>query len=273
VRVRTYCFPGFLRGLPGTSTRNHPHDPTTSKPVVPRGMDSYFSAVMGLRAALVGYVVPVPRCKTPRRSLGGLALVALVALVVTGCGAASSQQRASLHTSGEKRLLSLVARARVDASKHDGTAVHAVLGEFVSEVRTLNTSGQLSGTTAGKLDRAARLTAAQAQQQLHPAAVTNTATQTTTTQTTAVPTPDPGTTTVPAPATTPTSGAATGPSGPPSPAANTPAQNGQGDDQSGPPGRGHGHAYGHRYADDGSGWWGILSNWINSQNHGGGGGD
>jgi hypothetical protein len=30
-------FPGFLRGLPGTSTRNHPHDPTTSKPVVPRG--------------------------------------------------------------------------------------------------------------------------------------------------------------------------------------------------------------------------------------------
>jgi hypothetical protein len=226
---------------------------------------------MGLRAALVGYVVPVPRCKTPRWSLGGLALVALV---VAGCGAASSQQRASLHTSGEKRLLSLVARARVDASKHDGTAVHAVLGEFVSEVRTLNTSGQLSGTTAGKLDRAARLTAAQAQQQLHPAAAADTATQTTPAmQTTTVSTPDPETTTSPTPAATPTPGATTGPSGPPSPAANTPAQNGQGDDQSGPPGQGHGHAYGHRYADDGSGWWGILSNWINSQNHGGGGGD
>jgi hypothetical protein len=266
VRIRTYCFPGFLRGLPGPSTRNHPHDPTTSKPVVPRGMDSHFSAVMGLRAALVGYVVPVPRCKTPRWSLGGLALVALV---VAGCGAASTQQRASLHTSGEKRLLSLVARARVDASKHDGTAVHAVLGEFVSEVRTLNTSGQLSGTTAGKLDRAARLTATQAQQQLHPASAANTATQTTT-----VPAPDPGTITSTAPETTPTQGAATGPSGPPSPAANTPAQNGQGDAQSGPPARpGHGHAYGHRYADHGSGWWGILSNWINSQNHGGGGGD
>jgi hypothetical protein len=219
----------------------------------------------------VGYVVPVPRCKTPRWSLGGLALVALV---VAGCGAASSQQRASLHTSGEKRLLSLVARARVDASKHDGTAVHAVLGEFVSEVRTLNTAGQLSGTTAGKLDRAARLTAAQAQQQLHPAAAANPAIQTTTaTQATTVPTPDPNTTTSPAPATTPTPGATTGPSGPPSPAANTPAQNGQGDDQSGPAGPGHGHAYGHRDADERSGWWGILSNWINSQNHGGGGGD
>ena len=213
----------------------------------------------------MGYVVPVPRCKTPRWSLGGLALVALV---VAGCGAASSQQRASLHTSGEKRLLSLVARARVDASKHDGTAVHAVLGEFVSEVRTLNTSGQLSGTTAGKLDRAARLTAAQAQEQLHPAAATTTAAQTTT-----VPTPDPGTTTSPAPAITPTPGATTGPPGPPSPAAKTPSQNGQGHDQGGPAGPGHGHAYGHRYADDGSGWWGILSNWINSQNHGGGGGD
>ncbi len=30
-------FPGFLRGLPGSSTRNHPHEPTTSKPVVPGG--------------------------------------------------------------------------------------------------------------------------------------------------------------------------------------------------------------------------------------------
>ena len=36
--VRTYCFPGDLRGRPGTSTRNHPHDPTTSKPVVPWGL-------------------------------------------------------------------------------------------------------------------------------------------------------------------------------------------------------------------------------------------
>jgi hypothetical protein len=211
----------------------------------------------------------VPRCKTPRWSLGGLALVvALVALVVAGCGAASSQQRASLHTSGEKRLLSLVARARADASQHDGTAVHAVLGEFVSEVRTLNTSGQLSSTTAGKLDRAARLTAAQAQQQLHPAATANTATEAT-----SVPTPDPGSTTSSVPATTPTPGATTGPSSPPSPAANTPSQNGQGDDQTGPAGPGHGHGYGHRYAASGSGWWGILSNWINSQSHGGGGGD
>jgi hypothetical protein len=35
VRVRTYVFPGDLRGRPGTSARHHPHEPTTSKPVVP----------------------------------------------------------------------------------------------------------------------------------------------------------------------------------------------------------------------------------------------
>jgi hypothetical protein len=35
VRVRTYGFPGCFTRPPGTSTRNHPHEPTTSKPVVP----------------------------------------------------------------------------------------------------------------------------------------------------------------------------------------------------------------------------------------------
>ena len=35
MRVRTYCFPGCFTRPPGTSTRNHPHEPTTSKPVVP----------------------------------------------------------------------------------------------------------------------------------------------------------------------------------------------------------------------------------------------
>ena len=37
MRVRTYCFPGCFTRPPGTSTRNHPHEPTTSKPVVPGG--------------------------------------------------------------------------------------------------------------------------------------------------------------------------------------------------------------------------------------------
>jgi hypothetical protein len=36
VRVRTYGFPGCFTRPPGTSTRHHPHEPTTSKPVVPR---------------------------------------------------------------------------------------------------------------------------------------------------------------------------------------------------------------------------------------------
>jgi hypothetical protein len=236
-------------------------------------MDSHFSAQQGLRAALLGYVIPVPCYKTPRWSLGALALVAVV---VAGCGAASSQQNASLHANGEKRLLSLVARARVDASKHNGTAVHAALGEFVSEVRTLNTAGQLSATTAGRLDRAARLTAAQAEQQLHPTAANSAATA----NTTQTATPDPATTTTPTPATTPTPGATPpggGPAAPnqPSPATNAPSQNAQGNNQgdSPSPGHGHGHAYGHRYSDAGSGWWAIFNNWINSQSHGGSAGD
>ena len=37
MRVRTYCFPGCFTRPPGTSTRNHPCETTTSKPVVPRG--------------------------------------------------------------------------------------------------------------------------------------------------------------------------------------------------------------------------------------------
>ena len=35
MRVRTYGFPGCFTRPPGTSTRDHPHEPTTSKPVVP----------------------------------------------------------------------------------------------------------------------------------------------------------------------------------------------------------------------------------------------
>jgi hypothetical protein len=35
VRVRTYVFPGCFTRPPGTSARNHPHEPTASKPVVP----------------------------------------------------------------------------------------------------------------------------------------------------------------------------------------------------------------------------------------------
>lgn len=35
MRVRTYGFAGCLTRPPDTSTRNHPNEPTASKPVVP----------------------------------------------------------------------------------------------------------------------------------------------------------------------------------------------------------------------------------------------
>jgi hypothetical protein len=54
VRVRTYWFPGCFTRPPGTSTRNHPHEPTTSKPVVPRGVCTYLSlAGRGAQAELI----------------------------------------------------------------------------------------------------------------------------------------------------------------------------------------------------------------------------
>ena len=69
MRVRTYCFPGFLRGLPGPSTRNHPHDPTTSKPVVPGGMSSQI-------LACCGFIVSPPRLRYSRASLQPATMVA-----------------------------------------------------------------------------------------------------------------------------------------------------------------------------------------------------
>lgn len=164
----------------------------------------------------------MPRWKTPRWTLGA---PALVALAVAGCGAAASQPK--LHNTAEKRLLSLVANARVDATNHDGTAVRAVLGEFVSNIRTLRASGQLSGATAGRLGREARAAAAQAARQLHPKLAVRAGTATTPAQSL-----DPVTSSTPATA-----------EGPPArrharaPANGAPAGPGQG--------HGRGHGYGH----------------------------
>jgi hypothetical protein len=165
----------------------------------------------------------------------------------------------------------LVVRARADATRQDGTAVHAVLGEFVAEVQTLKTTGQLTGTTAGRLDSEARTTAEQAAEQLHPAKVAtvqpNAATHTTTTPAVAnaatPPTPTHGA--IPNPA--PTSSA----DNPPSNAATAPQQNDQGNGGSTPPSPGHG--YGHRLGEGGSSWWTAVRNWINANSGGGGGGD
>lgn len=175
----------------------------------------------------------MPRWKTPRWTLGA---PALVALVVAGCGASANQTK--LHSSSEKRLLSLVQTARTDAAHHNGTAVHAALGEFVSEVRTLTISGQLSATTAGQLDQQARTTARQAAKQLHPAIKVQKNTATTTTQAVAT-TAEPPTVSSPATQTA---------SSPPA----THSDPGQDDDRSGSTWpRHHGHGYERGYGHDG----------------------
>jgi hypothetical protein len=212
----------------------------------------------------------VPRWNPPRRSLGASALVALV---VAGCGTTSSQHKPSLHVTAEKRLLSLVERARADATKQDGTAVHAVLGEFVAEVRTLKTSGQLTATTAGRLDGEASTTAEQAARQLHPRKVANTepnaAILTATTPAAATPPPTPTTGANPKAPTT----SATGPPAPPSTPATGLQQNDQGSYGGASRSPGHGHGYVRRLGESGSSWWTALRNWINANSGGGGGGD
>jgi hypothetical protein len=157
-------FPRFFTRPPGNLDSQPPPRSDHVEACRPQGyVASHFSVTRGLRSALRGYVIPVPRCNQPRWSLGALALVALS---MAGCGAAAERSRASLHPAAERQLLSLVARARADASDHNGRAVRTVLGEFVSDVRTLRSSGQLSRTTATNLDRVARVTEAQAAKQL-----------------------------------------------------------------------------------------------------------
>ena len=50
MRVRTYCFPGCFTRPPGTSTRDHPREPTASKPVVPGDVARPSLASRGRRA-------------------------------------------------------------------------------------------------------------------------------------------------------------------------------------------------------------------------------
>ncbi len=191
---------------------------------------------------------------------------ALVALAVAGCGAAASQPK--LHNTAEQRLLSLVARARADATEHDGAGVHSVLGEFVSDVQTLTAAGQLSPTTAGRLDRAARATAAQAARQLHPASKVPARTASTTTQATG-----PGTTTSP-PVTNPPAVKSTPPTqhDPPPASGNPAGQANQGYNGSEPAQPGHGprHDHGHWQAHDGwsvAGQGGAGSTWAQWWNY------
>jgi hypothetical protein len=194
-------------------------------------------------------------------------------VVVAGCGAASAPQKRSLHASAEQRLLALVSRARVAATAHDGTAVHTVLGEFVSEVQALKTSGQLTGSAAESLDREARTTAAQAAEQLHRAKPATKPKESTPTSVAApvTMTADTATTpSTPAAAATPSPTASGAGTGPATAGGTAQQQNGQGTDDSNSPWSGHGHGYGHRHDAAGSAWWTALRNWIASSGAGGG---
>ena len=69
MRVRTYCFPGCFTRPPGTSTRNHPHEPTTSKPVVPGGcvcLIEYSPGPSPAQTRLAG-AVPAGGARSPSR--------------------------------------------------------------------------------------------------------------------------------------------------------------------------------------------------------------
>jgi hypothetical protein len=201
-------------------------------------------------------------------------------VLVAGCGAAGIDHKPSLHASAERRLLSQVARARVQATAHDGTAVHAVLGEFVSEVQTLEIAGQLTRTTAANLEHEARTTAAQAAERLRPAKPANTKPQATT-RTTAATTTTPDapaaaaagvTPTPPATGATPAPAAADATPTPPadttrSAAGAAPGQSDQGSDS---PWRGHGPGHGHRHDAGFTGWWTAVRHWIDSSAQSGG---
>ncbi|HEX3616957.1 MAG TPA: hypothetical protein VHU61_10490 [Solirubrobacteraceae bacterium] len=149
--------------------------------------------------------------------------------------------------------------------------MHAVLGEFVSEVQTLEIAGQLTGTTAANLEHEARTTAAQAAERLRPAKPANTKPRATT-RTTAATTTTPD---APAPAAagvTPTPPAADATPTPPadttrSAAGGAPGQSDQGSDS---PWRGHGPGHGHRHDAGFTAWWTAVRHWIDSSAQSGG---
>jgi hypothetical protein len=72
-------------------------------------------------------------------------------------------------TLDEQHLLGLIASARNDVSANNGAALYATLSQFVTEVRTLRSSGELSAAIAAGLERQAVATEARAAQQLRPA--------------------------------------------------------------------------------------------------------
>ena len=274
MRVRTYCFPGFLRGLPGTSTRNHPHDPTTSKPVVPGGMSFHIlapSRVYG--SAWLETLLPVPRWNPPRWWLGPSALVAVV---VAGCGAAGTHQKPSLHA--QRREAPALAgcscaRGRDTARRRRGTRCARrvrLRGQDAQNRRTADGHDRRESRQRGTHDRRAGRTAAAPCE----------ARQRQASSTSAQPTPR-------APPRTPLATTPTHrprhhrrpPSPTPAPTTPTAASRRR-------PGRrrgrrhvqhdmrprwprlawpGHGRGYGHNDGSHAAAWWSALRNWFNSR--------
>ena len=87
MRVRTYGFPGCLTRPPGTSTRHHPHEPTTSKPVVPEDVlptQCSPRRILFATAALLSTSSTFDRPEREGPIVTAIYLIA-AALVVCGC--------------------------------------------------------------------------------------------------------------------------------------------------------------------------------------------
>jgi ribulose kinase len=140
-----------------------------------------------------------------------LALVAGSALVLGGWagGQASARQTTARHTrqgltaSQTQKLLTLIARARTEATAHSAESVNGTLSEFTAYVDSLQAAGSINAATSKSLVLKARITESQTAAQLE-----------TDTTTTAAGTSGPATT--PAQATTPQSQLSTSQPAPPS---------------------------------------------------------
>ena len=80
-------FPGVLRGRPGTSARNHPHEPTTSKPVVPGDVLLAQCSPRRILFATAGLLSASSTSDRPEREGPIVTAIYLIAaaLVVCGC--------------------------------------------------------------------------------------------------------------------------------------------------------------------------------------------
>lgn len=111
-------------------------------------------------------------------------------MAIAGCGAsAGDQSAAALHAKDEQHLLTLIQRARSDASARNDVGVDSDLSQFIAAVNQLRGSGKLKAATAAMLDRRALATEAQASQQLQHTTTTLDVAKTTTSAASSAATP------------------------------------------------------------------------------------